>query len=62
MATKLDEELTAGTVEIHEQADEIADGEFLHFETYDGSPVVAVLIVVVYVAQKAAAAEDDLII
>lgn len=32
---------------IHEQADEIADGESLHFETYTGSPVVAVLIAVV---------------
>lgn len=47
-------------VPMHEQADEIADGESLHFAAYAGSPVVAVLIVVVYVAQKLAAKADDL--
>lgn len=38
-------------VKRQEQTDEISDG-LLHFETNLGSPVVAALIVVVYVAQK----------
>jgi hypothetical protein len=35
-----------------EQAEEIRELELLHCETYGGRPVEAVLIVVVYVAQK----------
>jgi len=34
-------------VPIQEQADEIFDGDPLHWDTYAGRPVVAVLIVVV---------------
>lgn len=56
---KNDEELSGVLVPIHEQADDIADGELLQFETYAGSPVVAVLMVVVYVAQNPAANEED---
>lgn len=44
------------------QADDTADGELLHWETYAGRPVDAVFTVVVYVAQNCAATDPEWII
>lgn len=56
--TDVDGDEPAEAVTKHEQADEIADGESLHFETYAGRLVVAVLTVVVYVTQNSPASVD----
>jgi hypothetical protein len=60
------EEVEAGSevawapVTRQEHADEIFDGEPLHWETQGGRPVVSVWIVVVYVAQNSATRVEDL--
>ena len=51
-----------GPVKIHEQADEILEGEFLQLETNVGRSVEMVFTAVMYVTQKSAATVDARII
>ena len=48
----------AGPVSIQEQADDTLDGSLSHLETNLGSPVVAVFVAVVYVAQNCSPAAE----
>lgn len=54
-----DEDVEATAVKRHEQAVDTLEGKFEHWVAYVGSPVVAVKTLVVYVAQKVAAAAED---
>ena len=51
-----------GPVKIHEQADEILEGEFLQLETNVGRSVEMVFTAVMYITQKSAAIVDARII
>jgi hypothetical protein len=51
-----------GPVKIHEQADEILEGEFLQLETNVGRSVEMIFTAVMYVTQKSAAPVDARII